>query len=160
MPFFDGADESNLEFKPLPVRADNGAPEKAIYLVESVAKYKQSQAGNPMVNVTFTVEEPEEFAGRKIFDRLMFSREKFKSGNGCALDITFSKLKGAFGEDWVMTLDGDLIEDIIPAIEEKLTDTQLAVKVGQRTGQDEDGNDRLENVIRKYLPVSDYEGVA
>ncbi len=159
MPFFDGADESNLEFKPLPVRADEGAPEKGIYLVEATAEYKQSRNGNHMVNVTFTVEEPEEFAGRKVFDRLMFSREKFKTGNGCALDITFSKLKHAFGEDWVMSLDGDLLDDVIPAIEAKLDAVQLAVKLSQRTSKTEDGEDKTENVVRTYLPVSDYEGV-
>lgn len=159
MPYFDDADESNLEFKPVPVTVDEGAPIKNIYEVVASAKYSLSRAGNDMVNVTFIVQEPEEFAGRRIFDRLMFGSTKFKNGNACHNDITFSRLKGVFGEEWVRTLDGDLVGEIIPAIVAKLDDMCMAVKVAQKT-EEYEGEETTKNVVRAYHGLDAYEGTA
>ena len=155
----NGADVSNLEFKVLPVLVDEGAPPKNIYLVKATAKYALSRALNDMVNVTFEVISPVEFAGQRVFDRLMFSTKKFEKGNsnGCPLDITLSRLNHVFGEEWVGTLTGDLVDEVIPSIVSQFEDMEMCVKVNQKDEEFE-GTTTLKNRITQYYAVDAYEG--
>ena len=157
-----GADEANLEFKLLPVITDEGAPSKNIYLVKASAKYALSKALNDMVNITFEVVAPEEFAGQRVFDRLMFSTKKFEKGNskGCPLDITLSRLNHAFMDEgaFVDSLEGDLVSEIIPAIVAKLEDYEMCVKVSQKK-EEYDGVEQVKNRITQYYPLDAYEEV-
>lgn len=129
-------------------------------MVKASAKYAVSKALNDMVNITFEVLLPEEFAGQRVFDRLMFSTDKFTKGNsnGCPLDITLARLKHVFDEDWVARLDGDLVDEVIPAIVANFEDFALCVKVLQRE-EEYEGTKTIKNRITQYYPVDAYEGV-
>ena len=93
-----GADAANLEFKALPVLVADGAPPRAIYLCTIKATQDLSKAsGNDMVTMVLTVDEPEEFAGRRVFDHFLpqFSR-------------TRHHLMRIMGKEWVNSLSGSL----------------------------------------------------
>lgn len=157
----NGASEENLIVKPLPVLPDEGAPPNAIYLVKATAQYALSQALNDMVNLTFEVIEPDEFAGQRIQDRLMFGTKKFEKGNrnACSLDITLSRINHALMDDgeFVATLDGDLVSEVIPAIVARFEDHEMCIRVNQKK-EEYDGQERVKNNVTQYYPVDAYEG--
>ena len=87
--------------------------------------------------------------------------KKFEKGNsnGCPLDITLARLKHVFDEDWVASLDGDLVDEVIPAIVGHFDDFELCIKVLQRE-EEYEGAKTMKNRITQYYPVDAYEGVA
>ena len=94
---------------------------------------KQSKAGNPMLVVTFNVTEPEEFAGRKLWDRLsllpqsMWVVKRFLKGVGVA------------DEDLTGPLQIDL-DEVIGA------ETVVVIEQGMYEG-------KTTSNISKYLPA-------
>ncbi len=154
MGYFDGADETTLEGKPLPVLVDEGAPPRNIYLCTLETRQAVSSAGNDMVKVTSVVVEPEEFEGRRVFDQFLFIKDKWKSG-GSHFDKTFHILKQIMGEEWVAGLDGDLVTEIIPTIVSALDDLQVGVQVGQRE-EEYQGKKKVKNSVREYHDAGQY----
>ena len=154
MGFFEGADETTLDPKPLPVLVDEGAPPRNIYLCILQVKQAVSSTGNDMVKVLGVVVEPEEFADKFIFDNFLFTKDRWKSG-GSHFDKTFHNLKRIMGEEWVEKLDGDLVTDIIPTIVSALDDLQVGIKVGQRE-EEYQGKKQVKNSVRDYYGAEEY----
>jgi len=143
-----GADETNLIFKPLPVHVADGAPPQAIYLCTIKATQAVSKAGNDMVTVVLTVDEPEEFEYQQVSEWFLFFRKSL-----CGK--TFHKLAQIMGEEWVDELGGNLVNDIIPTIVSGIDGMQVAVKLGQKK-EKYLGETRTKNLVREYFDQTVY----
>ena len=148
-----GADEANLEFKALPVRVADGAPPRAIYLCTIKATQAVSKAGNHMVSMVLKVEEPEEFAGQRVFDYFLFTRKRSRGES--RFDKTIHHLTQIMGQEWVRELDGDLVKNIIPTIVSAIDGLPVGVQVGQRE-EEYLGETRTKNPVRNYFDQDVY----
>ncbi len=161
MGVFDNADPENMEYKPLPVTIEKGAPANNIYLVEAKAGYKVSKGGADMMAVVFNVIEPEEFVGRSVKDYLLFSPIKYKNTNFSALDSSLAKLQGLFGTKdenpaFYDALDGDIAEDVIPALVAKMDGLVMAIKINQKESEYQ-GEKRIQNnIVGTYRTMDKY----
>lgn len=155
MGYFGEYTDEDLVVKPLPVTVDEGAPPRNIYLVSMKAQYKISKAGNDMVNYTATVLEPEEFEGRKVFGRFMFDPTPFKNGAGSQAAMTASHLRHIGGEEWANTLEGDLVDDIIPAIITFMDELEVGIQVRQKENEFE-GKKTVNTEVKAFFPASSY----
>ena len=152
-PFFDDVPEDTGVFPPLPITAEEGAPPNAKYLMRLDTKSAVSKAGNAMVNITQTVVEPEEWAGRKVFDHMLFSKEKFKNG-GSHAGRSLHTLRQLFSEDIVSQLEGTEVE-VVTAVSHLLDGLTVTVRLGQRE-EEYQGRKTTKNSIREYLPTGAY----
>jgi len=152
-PFFDDVPEDTGVFPPLPITAEEGAPPNAKYLMRLDTKSAVSKAGNAMVNITQTVVEPEEWAGRKVFDHMLFSKEKFKNG-GSHAGRALHTIRQLFPEDVVVQLEGTESE-VVSTVAQLLDGLTVAVRLGQRE-EEYQGKKTTKNSVREYLPGDVY----